>query len=737
MAPPDRQELGRDWVTVALMLVAFGLAFGGLSPLLAGSQWWLMGMVLVTVVLVTGAIVRSFARHRLWGVLGQLLAGIAVFTALNAPDEAFLGFVPTGETLEAFRALAVAGGESIAAQSTPADPVPGILYLVCIGAGALAFAMDLFVSGARMPVLAGLPLLLLLLVPSFVDPASHDPLTFLFTALVYLALLLVGRRGSRRPAVAIGAVALVLAVAVPPLLPAVEPQPVANGGGGNTGLNPFITLGDDLRRGDPAIAYTYTSTQSGGQYFRLTVLEDLGGVTWRPDTGRDGERDVTAIGEVPGLGEAVPTTEVTTLVKVGDIRSEWLPLPYAPRSVTGLEGRWTWDAGSLAVRSDGASMRGQEYEALSLAIAPSIEQLVAAPATVPGGFGRYVALPGGLPDVVAETAERVAGDAANRYEAALALQAYFRDGDFTYSELAPVERGFDGGGAEVLAEFLEVKAGYCVHFSSAMATMARTLGIPARIAVGFTGGTPVLQEGVTVFRVTTHDFHAWPELYFEGVGWVRFEPTPGRGELPAFAAAVEDDPATPDVDESVAVPTPQDPAAAPEDPATGTEEPSAGTRDRAGAVPAVSPGPPIGWILLGALAALLVTPAITRIVRRERRMVHVAHGSSLAAWAELRDTVHDLGRPLGDTLTPRQVAEHLRLRVGSSAVAALERLTDSLEHEAYGTRPGVPDVHDVRLVRRSLSRRASLVSRVLAVAAPRSLLVLFSPVGSARSPVAS
>jgi transglutaminase-like putative cysteine protease len=733
---PDRQAIGRDWLTVALMLVAVGIAFGGLGSVLAGTQWWLTGMVLVAVVLVTGALVRSFARNRLWGVLGQLVAGLAVFTALNAPGDAVLGFIPTADTLEAFHALEVAGGESIAAQSTPAEATPGILYLVCIGAGALALALDLFVSGARMPVLAGLPLLLLLLVPSFVDPALHDPLTFLFTALVYLGLLLVGRRGSRRPAIAVGAVALLLAVAVPPLLPVVQAQPVAGGGGGISGLNPIITLGDDLRRGDPVIAYSYASTQAGGQYFRLTALENLEGETWLPTTRGGGTRGVTAIGEVPGLDASVPTTEVTTLVTVGDIRSEWLPLPYAPRSVTGLVGRWTWDPESLAVRSDGSSVRGQEYEAVSLAIAPTIEQLVAAPPEVPAGFERYVELPTDLPQLVAETAEEVAGGAANHYEAAQALQAFFRDGDFTYSELAPVEQGFDGGGADVLEEFLTVRSGYCVHFSSAMATMARTLGIPARIAVGFTGGSPVLQDGVTLYRVTTHDFHAWPELYFAGVGWVRFEPTPGRGQPPAFAAAIEDDPATPDVDESVPVTTPLDPQSAPLPPEAALDEAIAVPRERAGAVPAVASGLPLGAVLLGALLALLAVPAVARIVLRERRMRRIAQGSSLIAWSELRDSAHDLGRLVSDTLTPRQAAEALRPLVGGAALAALERLTAGLEREAYARDPGAPSVRDVRLVRRSLARRSSLVQRALAVVAPRSLLVLLSRVGSTRSPVA-
>ena len=727
-------DRARDWTSTVLQVVAFGIALGGLHEILAGAGWWLIGMVVATVILLVGVIVRSFVRHRLWAVLGQVLAAVAIFTALNAPREAFLGVIPTEAAFERFGELLRDGGQSIASQGIPAQAGPGILFLIGIGAGALAIAMDLFVSGARAPVLAGLPLLLLLLVPSFVDPQLHDPLTFVFTALVYLSILLVGRRGASRAAVAIGAAALVLALAVPPLLPVVQ-APQASGGGGGGALNPLISLGDDLRRSDPVIAYTYRSETA--QYFRLTVLDDFGGVTWSPDAGEGGVRDLSEIGAVPGLEDDVPTTAVTTEVTIGDVRSAWLPLPYAPRVVTGLVGDWSWDPRSLAVRGIGANARGQVFEVRSLTISPSIEQLIAAGNRVPVGYQRYTVLPTELPPVVGEVAEEVAGEAASNYEAAIALQAWFRGGEFVYSERAPVQQGYDGGGATVLDDFLAAKAGYCVHFASAMAAMARTLDIPARIAVGFTQGTPVVQEGGTVYRVTTHDFHAWPELYFDGVGWVRFEPTPGRGDVPAFAPAVADDPATPDIDESVATP----PAPAPVPGSQQTAAPDGAEQeaspDEAAAGSGAGSAPTIGWVVLGALVLLLLLPAAVRIVVRERRMSRVADGSSLAAWAELRATVHDLGRPVAASLTPRQVAADLEFRVSGVAVAALERLTRSIEHEAFSRDPLPPRVRDVRLVRRSLTRRAGFVSRVLAVIAPRSVFARLSPGDSARSRVAS
>src|SRR5690606_41826401 len=98
-----------------------------------------------------------------------------------------------------------------------------------------------------------------------------------------------------------------------------------------------------------------------------------------------------------------------------------------------------------------------------------------------------------------------------------------------------------------IARFLRDKQGFCVHYSFAMASMARSLGIPARVAVGFAPGTP--QADGTV-AVGLRDAHAWPELYFEGIGWTRFEPTPTRGSIPSYtppdtAENAQPDPARP------------------------------------------------------------------------------------------------------------------------------------------------------------------------------------------------
>jgi transglutaminase-like putative cysteine protease len=119
------------------------------------------------------------------------------------------------------------------------------------------------------------------------------------------------------------------------------------------------------------------------------------------------------------------------------------------------------------------------------------------------------------------TARRVAGRAGSPYAAVLALEAWFRQrGGFRYDE-QPTEVS----GAPLVQFVTRTKAGYCQHYAGAMAVMLRMLGIPARVAVGFTSGK--LEDGKWI--VTDHDAHAWVEVWFAGQGWVPFDPTPGRG----------------------------------------------------------------------------------------------------------------------------------------------------------------------------------------------------------------
>ena len=117
----------------------------------------------------------------------------------------------------------------------------------------------------------------------------------------------------------------------------------------------------------------------------------------------------------------------------------------------------------------------------------------------------------------------VAGGARSPYAAALALEAWFRvGGGFTYSAHPAVFPD-----APLVGFVAQTRAGYCQYFAGAMALMLRYLGVPARVAVGFSSGTYDAKSGV--WTVTDHDAHAWVEAWFRGFGWLPFDPTPTAG----------------------------------------------------------------------------------------------------------------------------------------------------------------------------------------------------------------
>jgi transglutaminase-like putative cysteine protease len=121
-------------------------------------------------------------------------------------------------------------------------------------------------------------------------------------------------------------------------------------------------------------------------------------------------------------------------------------------------------------------------------------------------------------------ARRVAGDAKSPYAAAVALESWFRTGGgFVYDQHPP-----GSGSRPALVDFVtRTRSGYCQHFAGAMALMLRYLGVPTRVAAGFTSGR--YDAGSGEWIVTDHDAHEWVEVWFRGWGWLPFDPTPARG----------------------------------------------------------------------------------------------------------------------------------------------------------------------------------------------------------------
>lgn len=709
-------------------LLALGLAASlfGLHVLLQGIGWWLASVAFALLVLGVAALTRATLRNRLLPTLFAAVAAVLGLTVGFASGDAVLGIIPSGETMGAFGELVRQGAVSVSEQRVPAVADPGILFLLSVLGAFTALWADVTAITLRQRAIAAAPLALPMVVPLAITSGLASVPVFVVVAAVWLWMLRLGRH--RVPAsttLGVGATAVVAALLLPFGLPAVIPEPVGGTGGLQTRINPLIDLGDDLRRSAAVRALTYTTDSEAGLYLRLATLEEFSGRSWSPvEVPRNEDNTVDAFPEPQGITPEVGRAPAESTVSIAEVGGRWLPVPYPATTVTGLEGDWFWEDSGLSVRSSNTGVNGQEYTVGYLEVRPSREQLQFAGEEVPPGFDRFTELPSGLPEVIAETAAEVTDGAETNYDRAVALQSFFRDGDFTYSEDTPVEQGYDGTGAEVIARFLDARSGYCVHFASAMAVMARTLHIPSRVVVGFQPGRPQIIDGEAAFTVSTHDLHAWPELFFDGVGWVRFEPTVSRGELPDYSVpAPVDDPATPE-NEATESPEPRPSETSTAAPVLPEEQqgPTAASGDPTAA--GLDASVLVGAGLVALAVLLLLSPAGLRAAIRGRRLRR-AQGEQPAAaelWTELRDTARDHGWLAPPTETSREFAIRLA-SVLPGAAGPIGALRRAVEAEAYGGgRPvgadAVAALHDARA---AIAAAATPKERLRAVLAPRSL----------------
>ena len=723
----DRRTLVRGdttaWPLSIVILVTLGITAASLGGLIDDSWWWFVAMG--AAIIVTGGMVaaRILLRGRAWPLLAGVVTLVATLCLFFATSTSILGLIPTPDTIKRLSDLALEGERSIAIQETPATVTPGILLLLTGGVALVAIVLDLVAVTLRRPALSGVVLLSIVLIPTFIDPQLSDTFWFVLVGAAWLFLIHAGSPYFEpRAAVAIGAASIVTAIVVQLVVlpsPPVNESSTNNEPGYTTGLNPLLTLGENLRRDDPVVALRYTTTSVTDEYFTFSVLDIFDEDGWNPGAlAEDESTDLANIAPAPGLDSEIATLGITASVSVGQVGGRWIPVPYAPTRIRGLEGNWVWQRDNLGIRSPSASMQGQKYEAdLEIAV-PTAAQLRESGVDSSPSVSRYTEVPADLPEVIRERAIEVVGDADTNYDKAIALQQYFRDGAFEYSESAPVEENYDGDDADIIAVFLDEKSGYCVHFSSSMAVMARTLGIPARVSVGFTPGE--LREGKDgpEYVITTDNLHAWPELYFDDIGWVRFEPTPGTGNVPVFAGPLDPtntEPPEPPDDQPTVDPTnsPADPSATP----TPTPTPSSSSA----AAPGDDQSTSYLWVAL-ALGLVLVlfipfVPALVRVARRRSRFAAVArNGDAFAAWREIVDTAVDLRIPFVSNRTPRELEDSL------VASAALGRLRAAVEESAYGSTGGIATRDDLRRALAAQRAAASRWARVRAVLLPASLV---------------
>jgi transglutaminase-like putative cysteine protease len=316
------------------------------------------------------------------------------------------------------------------------------------------------------------------------------------------------------------------------------------------------------------------------------------------------------------------------------------------------------------------------------------DTLRAAPDRVLPSIGeRYLALPELDPRVV-ELAERIVADAASPYDRALALQNHLRD--FEYSLTVPT-----GHSESALARFLfDDQAGYCEQFSTAFAAMARVVGLPSRVAVGFTVGEQSASDP-ELYTVRGEHAHAWPEVWFSGIGWVPFEPTPGRGDpRSAEHTGVAPQQVGPTTTTTTSTTAPGDLPSTSFDPsllpdfAEGLPGASTGS--------STSDGVPAALVVLAALVGvvaawvLVVATAVwVRGWRRRRRAGDDPGRLVLAAWDDVVDAARSHRLVPTPTETHREFARRVVGALGEHDPAPLTRLAEQAAAARFGAAPSV------------------------------------------------
>ena len=748
------------WAMGIAVAVAVAGAALGLNGVLRGWAWYPAALTTVVTVAMTMAGLRALRLPGAWVGAGGFAALALVLTSTFFRQHSIAGFIPSADTLAQLPRYLQRARETVLAESTPVAPNAGIVLLICGVLGLLVILIDTLCLPLALPGTSGLGILAILVVPAMVKPQSVGWLGFTGAAVGYLLILACshwfrpgyGLRAdtARNPAQLrraglTGALALVLTLLLQLAIPGFDQGIFPEGSrlnpwGTATGLNPMISLGNNLRSPTGNGRITYATSAPAAPYLRSVTVDSFDGETWSPDD-RDSSRRVGTGRMDPGLDSSVEEQiRVVTAVTTGQFTSPYLPVPYAPESVNGLSGRWSWDPATLSIKGVDVTSRNQQY--LVSSVAPKLTPaLLAAESSGPvrGVSETFTRIPANVPQIVRQTADTVTAGSSTGYAKAMAIQKYLRSTEFRYSLQAPVQGGYDGNGLSVLADFLAQKSGYCIHFASAMAVMARLEGIPSRIAVGYAPGRPT---GATVsiagqgalpeYEVDARDAHAWPELYFQGVGWVAFEPTPSRGVVPAYATepAAPSGASTNESNDGLIPSGDAKPGAAP--PPAPLPLPAAGGGTGAGSI--------LLPLLVGAgsvllLGLLLASPALVRGGLRRRRLKASGFpGGAAPAWTELQDLAADYGIPPGGSESPRHFAARLRSSPalgeegGADAPAhtAVAALTADFERERYG-RPDAgrstgSSADRIGQVRDALQAHARWWTRLRATWLPPSLL---------------
>ena len=495
-------------------------------------------------------VIGAFGRHRGWPTLVTVSLSVLVmvlYVVYAVEPSTTTAGAPLGTTWQTIADQLDTGWHTLRTTPAPAPVTDGAVLLAVIVTWLMAVCSD-WLAFVRRAVLGALAPALVLFVWSStlgtkddweLSVAAFAVLSGCFLYAENLALLdrrrswLVTRRRRRAPSLVPdrgrrrrrGARRARARAAIP----GAGAEPIldfntANGtqAGGKSyraSIAPLVDVGDKLRNIDIPDLFTVESPRS--DYWRVTALDEYsaeGGGQWTLNAAGEGKVKV-------GLPSAVPANAVKQVFTINRLGERWLPAAYRPVSITLSDTLVVVSSWTLVTSEE--SVEGLAYTVGS-DIGPTATQITAADqaataGAVPKALAPYTVLPPDFPTDISALVQQIVtkAGATTPFAKAKALRDYFRDGSFVYD--TSVDLGDD---ADAIETFLRQRRGFCVQFASVYAVMARSLGLPTRLAVGY---TPGVKNG-DVYTVGSHDAHAWPEVWFADLGWTHlFDPTPATG----------------------------------------------------------------------------------------------------------------------------------------------------------------------------------------------------------------
>ena len=462
--------------------------------------------------------------------------------------------------------------------------------------------------------------------------------------------------------------------------------------------SPMVSLQTQLV--DQPNVELFTVNSNEPSYWRLTSLDTFDGTIWRQSYTTGAAR-----GRLPQeVTEAAKVKKVTQHFEIRQLSSVWLPAaatPMAVRTADDQPADYDKASSTLMVDRNMTSSNGYAYTVESDLPRFSENQLRAASNRVPDDVAeRYEELPP-IPRDVSDLANQVTAGATTQYDKALRLQDFLRSNRFTYD--LNVGKGHSNN---ALRRFLFVtRTGYCEQFAGAYAVMARAVGLPTRVAIGFTWGVQDSNHPTT-YRVRGNHAHAWPEVYIGQYGWVPMEPTPGRAPPGAdrfLGVAPHQDDSTGGAD-TLAAPTTTAPGQGQANGNVGgtnerqvgegqlTEGGSNGSAGADNGLTLAKVTERVALPLGGALVAYAVlVPALLaaqRALRRRRATTPAAR--VVLSWQDATERARHAGLALPAWLTINETAARLATDLPGSA-AGVHRLAHSMEMITYAEVPPSPD----------------------------------------------